>query len=162
MKFFSLRTIAALATTVLLTACGAGQHDSQAVQTQTAAITVSRISAPLDGTATVFVLLGLPFRPGNRHGYFLQLLLPYLHMALLRVPAAADHRPGRAAPERALSAREVAILERVREGRTNEEVALALGISALTVKNHLQRVYRVLGVANRAQAVARCLELRLL
>ena len=119
-------------------------------------------SAPLDGTATVFVLLGLPFRPGNRHGYFLQLLLPYLHMALLRVPAAADHRPGRAAPERALSAREVAILERVREGRTNEEVALALGISALTVKNHLQRVYRVLGVANRAQAVARCLELRLL
>lgn len=120
-------------------------------------------SAPVDGTATVFVLLGLPFRPGNRHGYFLQLLLPYLHMALLRMPfAAADTRPGRAAPERTLSAREVAILEWVREGRTNEEVALALGISALTVKNHLQRVYRVLGVANRAHAVARCLELRLL
>jgi transcriptional regulator EpsA len=121
-------------------------------------------SAPVDGTATVFVLLGLPFRPGKRHGYFLQLLLPYLHMALLRVPfaAAADARPGRTAPERALSAREVAILERVREGRTNEEVAQSLGISALTVKNHLQRVYRVLGVANRAHAVARCLELRLL
>lgn len=121
-------------------------------------------SAPLEGAATVFVLLGLPFRPGARHGYFLQLLLPYLHMALLRaqVGMPAGARPGRAAPERALSAREVAILARVREGRTNEEVALALGISALTVKNHLQRVYRVLGVANRAHAVARCLELRLL
>ena len=43
MTFFSLRTIAALATTVLLTACGAGQHDSQAVQTQTAALSVSSI-----------------------------------------------------------------------------------------------------------------------
>jgi len=42
MKFFSLRTIAALATTALLTACG-GQQDSQAVQTQTAALSVSSI-----------------------------------------------------------------------------------------------------------------------
>jgi DNA-binding CsgD family transcriptional regulator len=37
-----------------------------------------------------------------------------------------------------------------------------LGISALTVKNHLQRIYRTLGVANRAHALARCMELRLL
>jgi DNA-binding CsgD family transcriptional regulator len=37
-----------------------------------------------------------------------------------------------------------------------------LGISALTVKNHLQRIYRTLGVGNRAHALARCIELRLL
>ncbi|MGH8852680.1 MAG: helix-turn-helix transcriptional regulator, partial [Telluria sp.] len=37
-------------------------------------------SAPLGSGATVFVLLGLPFRPGVRHSYFLQLLLPYLHL----------------------------------------------------------------------------------
>ena len=49
MTFFSLRTIAALATTVLLTACGAGQHDSQAVQTQTAALTVSAPAAAAPG-----------------------------------------------------------------------------------------------------------------
>ncbi|MEH6437229.1 LuxR C-terminal-related transcriptional regulator [Massilia sp. DD77] len=121
-------------------------------------------SAPFEGAATVFVLLGLPFSPGGRHAYFLRLLLPYLHLALLRVPAGkpASVQPGRAAPSRALSAREVAILDGVRAGRTNEEVGQALGISALTVKNHLQRVYRVLGVGNRAHAVARCLELRLL
>lgn len=116
-------------------------------------------SAPLDGRATVFALFGLPGRPAARHGYFLQLLLPYLHMALLRMP------PGKrsaALPARALSRKELAILEKVRQGGTNEEVAELLGISALTVKNHLQRVYRVLGVGNRAHAVARCLELRLL
>lgn len=116
-------------------------------------------SAPLEGRATVFALFGLPGRPARRHGYFLQLLLPYLHMALLRMPA--GKRNG-AAPARALSRKEVAILEYVRQGSTNEEVAELLGISALTVKNHLQRVYRVLGVGNRAHAVARCLELRLL
>jgi len=120
-------------------------------------------SAPLSGPATVFALLGMPLRLDTRHGYFLQLLLPYLHLALLRLPGApAPALDAACAPARALSGRERAILERIRDGRTNDEVALQLGISALTVKNHLQRVYRVLGVENRAHAVARCLALRLL
>jgi transcriptional regulator EpsA len=109
--------------------------------------------------ATVFAFLGLPMRPGARQAWFLQLLLPYLHLALLRL-AAGEGASARLA--RALSARELAVLEQVRAGRSNEEAAHALGISALTVKNHLQRVYRVLGVGNRAHAVARCMELRLL
>jgi transcriptional regulator EpsA len=118
---------------------------------------------PLAGPAGAFALLGMPSRPEARHGYFLQLLLPYLHLALLRLPAPmTPSAEAASAPARALSARERAILERIRDGRTNEEVALQLGISALTVKNHLQRVYRVLGVGNRAHAVARCLALRLL
>lgn len=109
--------------------------------------------------ATVFAFLGLPLRPGARQAWFLQLLLPYLHLALLRLGAGEGARVRLA---RALSARELAVLEQVRAGRSNEEAAHALGISALTVKNHLQRVYRVLGVGNRAHAVARCMELRLL
>jgi transcriptional regulator EpsA len=117
-------------------------------------------SAALDGGATLFVLLGLPFRPGPRHEYFLQLLLPYLHLGLLR--ALAGQAGTRPQPVRPLSARELAILACVRDGRSNEEAGALLGISALTVKSHLQRIYRALGVGNRAHAVARCLELRLL
>jgi transcriptional regulator EpsA len=117
-------------------------------------------SAPLDSGATMFVLLGLPFRPGPRHAYFLQLLLPYLHLGLLRSPA-RQMRAGRP-PLRPLSPRELAILACVRAGQSNEETGRALGISALTVKNHLQRIYRALDVGNRAHAVARCHELRLL
>jgi transcriptional regulator EpsA len=122
-------------------------------------------SAPLSGPATLFALLGMPLRLDTRHGYFLQLLLPYLHLALLRLPGTPAPAPAleaACAPARSLSGRERAILERIRDGRTNDEVALQLGISTLTVKNHLQRVYRVLGVENRAHAVARCLALRLL
>jgi DNA-binding CsgD family transcriptional regulator len=46
-------------------------------------------------------------------------------------------------------------LQWLREGKSNEEIGRLLGISALTVKNHLQRLYRQLGVNNRAHAVAR-------
>jgi transcriptional regulator EpsA len=109
---------------------------------------------------SVFVLFGLPMRPGPRHAYFLELLLAHLHLALLRLPAP----DGRAAglPPRPLSARETEIVGWLREGKSNDEMAQILGISALTVKNHLQRIYRLLGVGNRAHALARCLELRLL
>ena len=40
-------------------------------------------------------------------------------------------------------------------GKTNDEIGLILGISSYTVKNHLKRIYRKLGVFSRAQAVAR-------
>jgi transcriptional regulator EpsA len=109
--------------------------------------------------ASVFVLFGLPMRPNARHAYFLELLLPHLHLALVRLPARI---PAGRAPARALSARETEIVGWLREGKSNDEMGQILGISALTVKNHLQRIYRALGVSNRAHALARCMELRLL
>ena len=39
---------------------------------------------------------------------------------------------------------------------------LFLGISPLTVKNHVQKILRKLDVVNRAQAVGKALELRML
>lgn len=122
-------------------------------------------SGPLAGGASVFALFGLPMKPGPRQAYFLELLLPYLHLALLRLaPAGAGaliQAPGVPAG-RALSARETEILGWLREGKSNYEVGRILGISALTVKNHLQRIYQALGVSNRTHALARCLALRLL
>lgn len=120
-------------------------------------------AAQAGSSGTMFALLGMPQRPCTRQAYFLQLLLPYLHLGLLRMPAAGEAGPGvGSAPVRPLSGRELAVLDGVRAGRSNEEVGRQLGISTLTVKNHLQRSYRVLGVANRAHAVARCMALRLL
>lgn len=53
-----------------------------------------------------------------------------------------------------LSRRELAVLERVAEGRTNEQIAESLGLSPLTVKKHLERMSLKLGAANRAALVA--------
>lgn len=122
-------------------------------------------SGRLLGGDSVFALFGLPLRPGSRQAYFLELLLPHLHMALLRLSeqdACEPRRPAFGAMARPLSAREAEILNWVREGKSNYEVGCILGISALTVKNHLQRIYKTLGVSNRTHALSRCMALRLL
>jgi|tagenome__1003787_1003787.scaffolds.fasta_scaffold20787947_2 DNA-binding NarL/FixJ family response regulator len=54
-----------------------------------------------------------------------------------------------------LTAREIEILDLVARGGSNREVGAALWLSDQTVKFHLANVYRKLGVASRAAAVAR-------
>jgi transcriptional regulator EpsA len=54
-----------------------------------------------------------------------------------------------------LSSREEEIMAWVRQGKTNQEIGMILGISGFTVKNHMQRIFRKLDVMNRAQAVAK-------
>ncbi|MYM41680.1 XrtB/PEP-CTERM-associated transcriptional regulator EpsA [Duganella qianjiadongensis] len=110
------------------------------------------------GQDTVFLLFNLPQRPSARHAYFFSLLLPTLHLTLLRLNQ-RQAQEGRL--ERPVSAREREILHWVREGKSNDEIGLILGISGLTVKNHLQRLYRLLGVSNRAHAIARGMALQL-
>jgi DNA-binding CsgD family transcriptional regulator len=51
-----------------------------------------------------------------------------------------------------LSPREQQVAEWVGEGKSNEEIAIILGISAHTVKNHLDKIFRKLGVENRCAA----------
>lgn len=62
-------------------------------------------------------------------------------------------RPGGASPT--LSHREHDVLVLIAEGRSNKEVARALGITPETVKTHLKKVFEKLSVERRAQAVAR-------
>lgn len=64
-------------------------------------------------------------------------------------------------PEAPLSPRETEILQKVAWGATTKEVAHQLGISAHTVKTHLERIYDKLGANDRAQAVAIAIRLGL-
>ena len=73
----------------------------------------------------------------------------------VRVPGAAE-RPAFAVPEPArplLTPREVEILALVGEGQSNKAIARRLGISAHTVKYHLESVFAKLGASSRAEAV---------
>jgi DNA-binding NarL/FixJ family response regulator len=60
-----------------------------------------------------------------------------------------------------LSRRETEILQKVAYGATTREVAHDLGISAHTVKTHLERIFDKLGANDRAQAVAIALRMGL-
>ena len=67
--------------------------------------------------------------------------------------------PGRSV---GLSARESELLPLLAEGLKNNEIAASLYLSVNTVKTHLKELYRKLGAANRAQAVASAAEAGLL
>jgi DNA-binding CsgD family transcriptional regulator len=56
-----------------------------------------------------------------------------------------------------LTPRECEVLREVAEGRTNNEIAQALGLAPATVKTHLDHVFAKTGTEHRAAAVARAL-----
>ena len=51
-----------------------------------------------------------------------------------------------------LTARENEVLQQLSNGLTNKEIAMALGISYETVKEHVQHLLRKIGVSDRTQA----------
>jgi DNA-binding CsgD family transcriptional regulator len=57
-----------------------------------------------------------------------------------------------------LTAREQDVLEQIAAGRSNREIASALGISEHTVKFHVSAVLGKLGVSSRAAAIRRGLQ----
>jgi two-component system response regulator DesR len=61
-----------------------------------------------------------------------------------------------------LSGRELEVLERIADGATNREIAVALHLSPHTVKEHTSALYRKLEVRNRAEAVQRAQRLGLI
>ncbi len=67
-----------------------------------------------------------------------------------------------APPTEALTARESQILRSIDDGESVKQTARTLGISPKTVENLQSRLFRKLGVRNRAQAVSRAHELGLL
>jgi DNA-binding NarL/FixJ family response regulator len=70
---------------------------------------------------------------------------PRAARAVLRLPGEGDPLAG-------LSLREQEVLRLVATGLTNQVIARQLGISDTTVKAHLTRIYRQIGVVDRTQA----------
>lgn len=61
-----------------------------------------------------------------------------------------------------LTPRERDILQLVADGRSTQEIARSLFLGESTVKSHLNRIFRKLGVSNRTQALAAAVRLGLL
>ena len=126
---------------------------------------------PHHGTSTAFIVLtraGTPFAQlclGRTHGSFADDELAYLRSlkpalsvceaAVLCAPQLSD----RSALAQ-LTPREREVLSHLPLGHTNAQIALALGSAERTVRNQLSSIYEKLGVSTRAEAVARCAELR--
>ena len=102
--------------------------------------------------------------------FALDLWMPYLRFAMARAqgpdPGASSARRlqgrGDGPQRRALTERELQVLCGVREAKANAQIATMLGISPLTVKNHLRSIQKKLGARNRAHAVAEAMAMRLI
>ena len=65
-------------------------------------------------------------------------------------------------PNEALSAREIEILQALKTGASNRQIADTLFISLATVKTHLIHIYEKLGVDNRTAAVQQAQDRRII
>lgn len=73
-------------------------------------------------------------------------------------PFKPGHLPVGAKGEGALSPREIEVLEYVKRGLSNADVAKALSITEHTIKAHLKMIFLKLGCADRTEAVMMALE----
>jgi len=106
--------------------------------------------------SSCFVFMRLATPRQQVHQDFAAMLLPQMHLALCRSWAAKEDAERRLADEAwALTTRQLEILNWVQQGKTNFEIAAILEVSPLTVKNHLQKLFKRLDVHNRTQAVAK-------
>jgi DNA-binding CsgD family transcriptional regulator len=88
---------------------------------------------------------------GDRVVVLLELLAPHLAQLMRRAELRAEAHPHPSG----LTPRELEILALVAEGRTNDEIARMLWISANTVRKHLENTFEKLDVHTRTAAVAR-------
>lgn len=82
-------------------------------------------------------------------------MLDALKLATSQTAAAAAVRPiesGHNAGGENLTPRQLAVLRHLAVGKSNKEIARALGIQEITVKVHLQAIFARIGVSNRTQA----------
>jgi DNA-binding NarL/FixJ family response regulator len=86
----------------------------------------------------------------------------HVHAGGRYIPAAMEQRLSQLAKRRHLSHRESEVLDGMRRGLSNRDIASALSISEHTVKAHVKAILQKLESADRAEAVARGFEQGLL
>ena len=93
---------------------------------------------------------------GEWHRRRLKILVPSMHLALLRIIHLLKEQSRAARPP--LTERELEVLTWVCDGKTSAEIATILGISLSTVRNQIQSTLVKLKVSTRTQAVAKALK----
>lgn len=113
--------------------------------------------------ATYFVFSRIPDKLTPHHAYLLELLVPHMHVALVKVLSQiklARHKSS--ASNLKLSPREIEILHWLRFGKTNWEISQILGLSEHTIKNQVRNILVKLQVHTRAEAVAKAISMKMI
>jgi transcriptional regulator EpsA len=106
------------------------------------------------GRGTYFSFSRVPGPLTNRHAQLLEMVVPYLHQALMRTVDKTDALGNVEQRLSLLTQKEKEILELLTSGMTNKEIAIALCRSELTVQTHVHSLLSKLDVPNRSAATA--------
>lgn len=110
-------------------------------------------------SGSVFSFSSVSDRFSGRHKKILDVVIPHLHQALLRVLAVS--KPNDKDKVGELSVREVEVLRWMKEGKTNWEIAMILNISERTVKFHVHNIAGKLNAVNKSHAIAIAMDMGL-
>lgn len=108
--------------------------------------------------ASYFSFHQIPETPDERHRRLLNIFVPHMHTALLRIVHKPKANAGVRAAGRTLTPRELEVLAWVCEGKTSDEIACILGVARSTVRNQIQTTLVKLRVNTRAQAAAKAIK----
>jgi len=109
-------------------------------------------------SGSYFSFSGLPGPLTSHHAYLLKLLVPYMHITLIRIVSSQGEKENSSCLQfSGLTTRENEILKWMETGKTNWEIAQVLKISEATVKNHVHHILVRLDVCTRTQAVAKAM-----
>ena len=114
---------------------------------------------PTTHSITSFCFADVPGRLGPPHAQLLRLLVPHLHLALVRITGIGAPMP---MPPHDLHPHQLDILRWLHVGKTNWEISMIIGMSVHNVKYHVAQLLVKLEAANRVHAVARARERGLL
>ena len=119
------------------------------------------VMEPGASIGSLFSFAGSSQKTSRRHIVFLELIIPHLHQALIRILREKKKKgilteTGIALP---LSVREEEMLNWLKMGKTNWEISVILNISGRTVKFHVHNIMRKLNAVTRGHAVAKAMEL---
>ena len=126
--------------------------------------TDERIIGAVEAGASGYLLKGVPraeifsaIRVVHGGGSLLQ---PIVATTVLRHVAARGQATDKAAESTPvmLTPRETSVLEHLARGRSNKQIAAALGVSERTVKFHVSTLFAKLGATNRTEAVTRAIQ----
>lgn len=116
----------------------------------------------LDGKRGSYIsLAGIPGELGPHQGFLLELMVPHLHQALVRIlhQRRNVHTFSNA---QLLTPKEQVVLRWLAAGKSNPEIAALLNRSVSTIRNQVHSILGKLGASSRAEALHKSHELRLL
>lgn len=113
--------------------------------------------------ASYFNFSRIPGKLTPHHAYLLELLMPHMHVALVKVLSQIKpDQPRAKTPRLKITTREKGILQWLHAGKTNWEISQILSLSEHTVKNQVRNILIKLHVKNRVQAVAKAISTKII